>query len=312
MTPRDLLSWKGWFYDLALPRLSGLDPARADRALASIGGALDALYWPRHQALDRAVDRAAACLDLDAPARRRLRRELAANAPRFLARDLRLDGLDDAAVLARIDFEGEPHLDAARARGHGVLLVGAHFGAYLTGLHALYRRGLPLRAQLQRPQHASAYLRARLDDRSEPHPQAELLLKRRMAPADAANALLRARAALRAGYALATFGDVAWPEGRPVAWMRHRYTLQAAWLDLAIAAGAPVVPTFATHEPGGRYRVTFDPPLTVDPRRPEAALAIYLSRVERLVRERPQEAVAYWTWPAYRPASPTPPAGAAA
>ncbi len=304
MTARDLLTWKSWFYQLTLPRLARLDPQRADHALAAIGRGLDALYWPRHQAIDHAVDRAAACLGLlnDSRSRRQFRHALAANAPRFLARDVLLESLDDSGALARVDFDGWHHVESAMDDGRGVLLVGAHFGAYLTALHALYRRGLPLRVQLQRPQHVSAFLRDRLDDRVGPQPQAELLLKRRMPPADAARALLNARAALRSGLAVATFGDVTWPGGRSVSWLGgHPYTLQSAWLDLAIAAGVPVVPMFAIHQPGGRYRVIFDPPRHVDPKRPEAAQAAFLARVEQIVRAYPHEALAYWTWPAYRP-----------
>lgn len=305
MTIRNLLTWKTWFYKLLLPRLASIDAARSDAILSTLGKTIPCVWLPRRFALERAVQHAANYLGMPAgPGRsawvRSLRTSLAENAARFLARDVLLDTLSDEAALERFACDGWGHLSDALRKGRGAILVGCHFGGYLAALHALYRRAIPLRVLLQRPQHVSGYLSRHLDKSTGPHPQVELMLKRRLEPRAAADALLRARAVLRDGMALALFGDIPWSTGRLGYWLGQQWTFQTSWIDLACATGATVLPFYCLHAGGGTYRLSILPPLPVDQNAQQAALDDYLALLEQWVRSHPQEAVAYWTWPAYR------------
>jgi lauroyl/myristoyl acyltransferase len=294
---RHLLSWKTAFYDLLPPLLRRLGPRRGDVVLAALGRATHAVWPPRRSALHRAAE----SIPFD-------RADLAAHVARFLARDYPLDGLPDREALGRFDLEGAHHLDAARAEGRGVVLVGSHFGAHVAGLHALYRLGLPLRLLVQRPRHVSRYLQAQFDRDDRPHPQSSLFLRRNLPPREAADRLLRARAALRDGMILYLSGDIPWPApgGRPGRLLGRERPFLTTWADLAAIANVPAVPVFATFGRDGRYALAFDAPIPVRPGRERDALDAYLDRLDARVAEAPAQAVAYLTWPCYAepPAAP--------
>ncbi|MFA5207025.1 MAG: lysophospholipid acyltransferase family protein, partial [Lentisphaeria bacterium] len=57
---------------------------------------------------------------------------------------LRLPGLTGAQVLAHTELRGQEHLDAARAKGKGVLMLTAHVGSWEWGMAGPCRRGYPL------------------------------------------------------------------------------------------------------------------------------------------------------------------------
>ncbi len=293
------LGWKPIFYKAIVPALRRLGRQRCDLALGMLGRAVS--LWPaRGRGHRRALSDASLSLRAGWP--ESTRRDLARNVSRFAARDCPLDGTTDAEALARFTFSGWEHLQAAIDAGRGVILVGCHFGAYLSGLHGIMRRGVPIRLLAQRPSHVSGYLQARLDDAEGPHPQSGFFLRRHMPAGEGAEKLLKARAALRDGLAVYFCGDVPWPSShaRPGRFLGRDLRFQAAWADLAAITGAAVLPVFAHHEPGGRYAVQIDPPFPPDP---VTAVPRYLERLEREILARPDEAVAYLSWPCYRAAA---------
>jgi lauroyl/myristoyl acyltransferase len=298
---RHLLSWKPLFFDVLLPALRRLGPARCDAALGGLGRLL-AAWPPRGRVLASALERAGRALGADWDPTT-TRTALAANIPRFLARDCPLDGAPDAEVFARFDVRGAEHLDAALAAGRGAILLGGHLGAYLAAVHWLDRRGVPLRLFVQRPRHVSGELQRRFDRDDGPHPQAGLFLRRGLSPAEAADRILRARAALRDGHAVYLCGDIPWASGnaRPGRLLGHRRRFLAVWADLAVLARAPVVPLFCTHRPGGRFALTIDPPWSLSPGSEDAAVARYLERLEAEIAAHPADAVAHLLWPGYGP-----------
>ncbi len=305
MTLRHLFSWKTLFYEALWPALRRLSPERTDAIVGALGRLTHAAWPPRRRVLAAAVRRLDAVAH-DEPDPAAFRAELAGNVARFLARDYPLDGLGDADAVARFSVEGEDCLDEALARGRGVILLGSHLGAHVAGLHWLYRRGLPLRLLVQRPQHVSRYLRARFDSDHGPHPQPGLFLRRRLPPREAADRVLRARAALRDGLALYVSGDIPWAScsTRPGRLMGVVRPFLSLWADLAAATGAPVVLVFAGHEPGGRYSLRFEPPFLVPPGGEAAAVAHYLTALDGAIARDPAEAVAHLTWPCYDPDTP--------
>ena len=298
---RRALSWKSWFYRVLIPALRRLGPARADAALGGLGRLVVAGRPRLRRAVASGVARARDVLgaDWDEAA---TRRALAGHLGRIAARDLPLDGLDDAALLDRFDAAGAGHLDAALARGRGAIVVGSHLGAHLPAMGWLDRQGAPLRLLVQRPKHVSAGLH-RAFDRGGPRPQAGFTLRRAMTPAEAAARVLNARAALREGMIVYLGGDILWPgpNCRPGRFLGVDRTWLAVWADLAALTGAPVVFLFASHAPGGRYALTLDPPRAVTPGGEGDAVAAFLARLEAEIRRHPADAAAHLLWPCFGP-----------
>jgi lauroyl/myristoyl acyltransferase len=299
---RDPLTWKFWFYQGFLPALRRLGPARGDAVLGGLGRIAAALWPPRRGEQTAALARARLAYRADWRPEA-VRAELAANSVRFLARDYPLDEPDDDAVLARFAIEGDATLRAALAEGRGAILVGSHLGAHIAAVHGLYRLGVPLRLLVQRPNHVSRYLNRRFDRDDAPHRQSEFFLRRALAPGQAVERLVRARAALRDGLAVYLTGDIPWsgPNSRPGRLLGQSRTFLAVWADLAALTRAPVFLLFCTHRPGGRYTLTIDPPRTLAPGDEASAVARYLARLDAEIAAHPADAVAHLLWPCYGP-----------
>lgn len=302
MSARYLLSWKPWFYDVFLPVVRTLGPFWGEGLLSGLGLFVGTVWPPRQAELYQALARTRARLgaDWDLTATLKL---MEGNVLRFLARETLLDGLSDAAFQDRFDVHGFDHLQEARDRGRGVILVGCHLGAHLSAPHWLYRQGVPLRQLIQRPQHVSQRLNAEFDRTDGPHPQAGFFLRRNLEPEEASKRIFRTRAALRDGYLIYVKGDVPWvgPNTRPATFLGYERTFQSLWAELAALFRAPVVPVFCTHLPRGRYRLTFDPGWSV-PRDGEGdAVVRYLTRLEAEILAHPADAAAHLLWPCYGP-----------
>ena len=305
MNRRHVLSWKSWYYKVVLPALRRLGPGPCDEVLSRFGRAVAAARPALRREIAGAVHRANALLgagwdESDAS------RAVAANLARYSARDYPLDGLATGELLGRFDVRGSEHLDAALAGGRGVVLVGSHLGAHVAAHHWLDRRGVPVRLLVQRPKHVSRDLQRRFD-RDEAHAQSTFFLRRSMTPAESVERLLRARSALRDGLAVYLSGDVLWPgpncrRGRLMGIDR---TFLGIWAELAAQARAPVVFLFASHQPGGRYGLTFDAPLAVEPGGEDQAVARHLRRLEAEIMAHPADAVAYLLWPCFGPPAPS-------
>jgi lauroyl/myristoyl acyltransferase len=295
------MSWKPLFYEGLLPALRLLGPARADAVLGWLGQLTSWAWPPRRHELEQALARARTAYELSSSPRTSCAL-LAASTLRFLARDCPLDHAAEAAFFARFDVKGFEHVNQVLAQTNGVILLGNHVGGYLAGIHWLYRRGLPLRLLVQRPQHVSKFLRSRFDRRDGPYPQPDLFLRRGLAPDAAAERMLRALAALRDGMAVYLTGDIPWtsPNARPGRLLGQSHTFLSVWADLAAVTRVPVVPLFCTHRPGGRYALTFDAPLTLAPGDEAEAVTQFLERLDAEIAVRPTEAVAHLLWPCYR------------
>jgi lauroyl/myristoyl acyltransferase len=298
---RRIWSWKFVFYDLLLPALRRLGPARGDWILGLLGRIALAIQPKRRARLRAALRRAEAALEVDWPLKATWP-ALAANTARFLARDYPLDRQPDDAVLARFDVRGYPRLQAALEAGRGAILVGSHLGAHIAGVHWLYRRGVPLRLLVQRPRHVSSELNRRFDV-GGPHPQSELFLRRDLTPSGAVERLLRARAALRHGLAIYMNGDIPWngPNTCPGHLLGRPQRLLAIWTELAVLTHAPVFLIFCTHAPGGRFALDIEPLGWLRAGEETAAVADYLKQLEGRIANAPADAVAHLVWPCYEP-----------
>lgn len=297
---RRVFCWKFAFYELFLPVLRTLGPSRCDAILRRLGQTLT-LVWPGRRArLQSALTKVQGALDLDGPVEN-LWLDLAANTARFLARDYTLDGRSDATLFTRFEVVGCENLERAIAAGGGVILVGSHLGAYIAGMHWLFRKRLPVRALVQRPRHVSRIL-ARLFDRAQgPYAQSEMFLRRNLPPADAIELLIRARAALREGLALYLCGDIPWqgPNGRPGRLLGQERRFLAIWTELAVLTRAPVFHVFCVHLPGGRFRLELEAVGQVHAGEENEAVADYLKGLEARIATDPAQAVAHLLWPCF-------------
>jgi phosphatidylinositol dimannoside acyltransferase len=299
------MSWKFVFYELILPALRGLGPARGDAILGFLGWVVMVLRPPRVLRTRAALERARTALDADWPIETTWPL-LAANTARFLARDYLLDRQTDESVLSRFDVCGYERLRATLSEGRGAILVGSHLGAHIAGVHWLFRRGVPLRLLVQRPRHVSSELNERFDAATV-HPQAELFLRRDLSPAVAVERVFRARSALRDGLAIYLNGDIPWSgpntcSGRLLGRPQH---LLAIWTELAVLTGAPVFLVFCTHRPGGRFALEIDAIGHLRPGEEQTAVTDYLRQLEARIASCPADAVAHLLWPCYE--SPSPP-----
>jgi len=297
---RQIWSWKFVFYELLLPVLRGLGPARGDAILGLLGFLATAVRPSRKLRLRAALKRASEALDADWPVGTTWP-ALAAGTARFLARDYPLDGQSDQAVLDRFEVRGSERLRALMADGRGAILVGSHLGAHIAGVHWLFRRGVPLRLLVQRPRHISRELNRRFDSVG-PHPQAEMFLRRDLSPAVAIERIFRARAALRDGLAIYLNGDIPWsgPNTCPGLLLGRPQRLLAIWTELAVLTGAPVFLVFCTHQPGGRFSLEIEEIGRLRPGEEETAVADYLKQLEARIATSPAEAFAHLLWPCYQ------------
>ncbi len=303
---RRILSWKFVFYDLLLPALRRLGPARGDAILALLGRLAMAVRPRSRRRLRTALERASAALDADWSIETTWP-ELAANTARFLGRDYPLDCQSDEEILRRFDVRGYERLRAALDDRRGSILVGSHLGAHIAGVHWLFRRGVPLRLLVQRPRHVSRELNRRFDA-GGPHPQGKMFLRRDLSPAVAVERVFQARAALRDGLAIYLNGDIPWSGPNTCAGLLlgRPQRLLAIWTELAVLTGAPVFLVFCTHLPGGRFALELEAMGHLRPGEEEAAVADYLKQLEARIATRPADAVAHLAWPCYEsPPSPS-------
>jgi hypothetical protein len=181
--------------------------------------------------------------------------------------------------------------------------VGSHLGAYIAGLHWLFRKGLPVRALVQRPRHVSRALARRFDGAHGPYAQAEMFLRRDLNPAVAVELLIRARAALRDGLAIYLCGDIPWrgPNARPGRLLGQTQRFLAIWTELAVLTRAPVFHVFCKHLPGGKFRLELEAIGEVHAGDEGNALADYLKQLEARIATCPTQAVAHLLWPCFNP-----------
>lgn len=301
---RRLFTWKFHFYEVLLPALRKLGPARFDAVVRTVGAASTFIRPGRRARLKAAVAAADAALGLHPDAERRSRFDwtgLAANAARFTARDYALDVADDDDVLSRFDVEGYDEFREELSRGDGAILVGSHLGAHIAGMHWLFRNNLPIRALVQRPKHVSNYLERQFDATDEPYPQRDFFLRKDLAPSAAVERIMQARSALRGGMMIYLNGDIVWegPNTRTCRLLGRDHQFLAIWNELAALTRSPVFFVFCTHRSGGRFALEFKNFGRTRSGDQDRALAAYLSELEAQVAADPSEAVAYLTWPCY-------------
>ncbi len=206
---------------------------------------------------------------------------------RLLFEMLKFSTLSPAAMLQRVEFEGEERARLAYAQGRGVLFFTGHFGFW--ELHAIVH-GLQLRP--------IGVLARALDN---PHLNALLEEIR----GRTGNAVIYRQGAVRRVLKTLAAGD-----GVAMLIDQHMHSSDAIWVDfferpaattstlalLALRTGAPVVPVFALPIGRGRYRMIYEhavePPAGEGPEAVREFTQRCTDVLEMYVRRNPE----LWLW----------------
>lgn len=289
------------FLKFLFPLLRRMDPAAATRFVAGIGHTEYRFARTLRVRFDQAVSRNGAYLGRpwDVP---RVSRALAGNQIRWRTRDQLLDHLDAAAVARLFRVHGLEHLEAARAQGKGVLLLGNHYGAHLMPAHWLVRNQVPLRLFMERPNRVSKVL-SREFDTDGPLGQKKLFISRKADATEAAASIMRAARVLKSGLCVLIASDVRWTGSQTAVarFLGHEYSFSATWVTLAALTRAPVVPVFCTMAEDGTHDLEFLPAFEVpaDGKAPEqlgAWVQRALDQIEQRVASDPTNSNEYFFW----------------
>ena len=206
---------------------------------------------------------------------------------RLLFEMLKFSTLSRAAMLRRVEFEGEERARLAYAQGRGVLFFTGHFGFW--ELHAVVH-GLQLRP--------IGVLARALDN-----PHLNTLLER--VRGRTGNSVIYRQGAVRR-----VLKTLAAGEGVAMLIDQHMHSADAIWVDfferpaattstlavLALRTGAPVVPVFALPVGGGRYRMIYEhavePPASDGPEAVREFTQRCTDVLEMYVRRNPE----LWLW----------------
>jgi KDO2-lipid IV(A) lauroyltransferase len=275
-------------YALALPFLGALWllPHAAARRLGAGLGALAGTVDRRRRRVAR-ENLAAALPELDAAARERVVAACFRHFGAAFCDALSARRFDGPSLCCRVAWEGFEHLTAAEAAGRGVIVLAAHFGNWEIVPAALAATWGPM-ATVGRPvdnPHVDRIvqgLRTRFGNRSLAKRGAVREMFRVLADGGRLGLLIDQR--VRAGEAI----DVPF-FGRPA-------LTSPIVARLALRTGAPVVPVAGYHEPRGRYRIVFEPPLWPEGKDEEAATFAFTRRCleasESVIRSHPEQ----WLW----------------
>lgn len=212
-------------------------------------------------------------------------REVLAHYGRAHAESVLLGAGRASELLARVELSGWEHVTSAHEQGRGVLLVGAHLGAWdlTAALLAARLDGIAVFAERLRPEEIFRHyvaLRARYG--------AEVLTGR--------HGILRAAELLEAGGAVGAMIDRSGDgRGVDVPWGATSIRLPGGPYRLARRAGAAVVPVAVLRTDDG-YGLRAAPPLQVpDDLDPEAAVERMAMGFAAVLREWIREAPEQWT-----------------
>lgn len=187
---------------------------------------------------------------------------------------------------ARIAFEGVEHIEAAQARGRGLLFFAAHIGNWEVFGPAALSRNISLNLVYRAPNNR------RLDwlFTGRGNLGAEMIPK-------GSQGARRALQLLQQGKAIGLLIDQKMNDGIPVPFFGRDAMTAPAIAQFALKFGTPVLPAHTVRLKGAHFRLVIEPPLTL----PETsdrheAIRILMTEVNRIVegwvRENPEQ----WLW----------------
>jgi KDO2-lipid IV(A) lauroyltransferase len=254
-------------------------------AAAAPGGA--AWFWLSSAQRRAALDNYAAALGRDRsdPEVARVAKRAFQNYGRMLMDFLLLDSLTADEVVARMSDDGREHVDAALARGCGVILAVPHMGSWdMSGSYAA-AIGYPVSAVAER-------FPGSLND-------AVVATRQRFGVEVISLGRSAVRAiteALKANRAVALLCDLEQGPGVRVRFFGREATVPAGPAAFALKTGATLLPAYQYATAPGRYHMHLDPPLTwTSGETKEGLMQRVINRFEVFIKEHPDQ------WYAFRP-----------
>jgi KDO2-lipid IV(A) lauroyltransferase len=219
--------------------------------------------------------------------RRMIARRAFAHFGRLLLELLKFSTLSPAAMLARVDVDGEERARNAYAHGKGVLFITGHFGFW--EIHAIVHalRVEPI-GVLARALDNPALNRLLEDIRQQ---TGNFVIYRK-------GTIRRVMRVLQDGHGVAVLIDqhIQSRDAISVDFFQRPAATTAAVAALALRTGAPVVPVFALPLEHGRYRIIYEHPVEPPPADSEDAVREFTQRctdvLEMYVRRHPE----LWLW----------------
>ncbi|MDE3156539.1 MAG: lysophospholipid acyltransferase family protein [Acidobacteriota bacterium] len=253
------------------------------------GAAIGMLAWAvdgRHRRVALA-NVAAALPDLTPRQQRAIVRLSFRHFGRLLFELLKFGTLPIARVMARSEFEGAEHVEAAYAAGRGVLFVTGHFGFWEINALAHGERFQPIG------------LLARALDNPELNRLLEEIRQR------TGNFVIyrqgtirRVMRALQQGQGVAVLIDqhVQDRDAVRVDFLARPANATPAVAALALRTGAAVIPVFSRPAGGGRYRMIYEPPVPAPPADDPDAIREYTQRCTQVLETWVRRYPGMWLW----------------
>jgi lauroyl/myristoyl acyltransferase len=262
----------------------GIMPPRLSHAVAAPGGA--AWYWLSRAQRRAALDNYAAVLGREPgdPEVARVARHAFQNYGRMLMDFVMIGGLKPEELIRRATVEGREHLDAALARGRGVIAALPHMGSWdMAGSYAA-ALGYPVSAVAERfpPGLEEAVVRTR-----QRFGLQVIFLGR--------SAVRAITQALQANGVVALLCDLEQGPGVEVSFFGRRAVVPGGPAALALKTGAALLPVCQYVTAPGRHHIRVDPPLSLEGQTKESLMQRVIGRFEDFIHERPEQ------WYAFRP-----------
>ena len=260
-------------------------PPGLRHAAASPGGA--AWYWLSRGQRRAALDNYAAALGQSRsdPEVARVARRAFQNYGRVLMDFLLLGSLSPEELIERVTVDGREHLDAALARGRGVIVGVPHMGSWdVSGAYA-------------------AALGYRVCVVADPFPgslnDAVIASRRRFGLevlTIGRSAVRGITSALEAGGVAALLCDLEHGPGVEVRFFGRRAIVPGGPAAIALKTGAPIMTGTQFLTEGGRHHIHLEPAFTIDAgETKESLMQKVVRQFEEFIRKRPEQ------WYAFRP-----------
>ena len=260
-------------------------PAQLRHAAATPGGA--AWFWLSAGQRRAALDNYAAALGLDRsdPEVARVARRAFQNYGRMLMDFLLLGDLTRDDLVKRMTIDGRDHLDAALAKGRGVIMAVPHMGSWDMAGSFGGVLGYPVSAVAER---FPGSLNAAVVRTRQRFGLNVITLGR--------SAVRAITLALQGNGVVALLCDLEQGPGVSVRFFGRRAVVPGGPAAIALKTGAALLPACQYATSPGRYHVHMDPALRwTDGESKEGLMQRVVSRFEDFIKERPDQ------WYAFRP-----------
>ena len=199
---------------------------------------------------------------------KRMARELYKNFAKYLVDFFRFSRIDEEYIKKFVKIEGTHNIDAALARGEGVIAMSAHIGNWELGASVISLIGYPLSAVVlphRNKQIADFFKRQRMIGK--------------VMPIDIGASLKECYRVLKANKLLALLGDRDFTKnGLRFDFFGHKTLFPKGPAAFSYRLGAAIVPTLIVRQPDDTFSMTFEEPIYADREKAEDEAVLELTK----------------------------------